>query len=370
MTKRAWRSPVSALAFAAIMALCATAGAKVKVGGQLQLRYGAEMLGDDPATALDESADAWGQSLSIRRARLKASAKRGRFTLRTHLAFERADPRVLSLFLKFKGPWKLRFRVGQTKRLLTRAYLDSSVHLRLVSRSVVGEEVASNRDVGVVVSRRFFGDRVSSSLALWNGQGANTFGNAIGRFMVEGRVEFAIGARFSTEDQVIGRAPGLLFGGAASSGSVQASRQSGGEQITRYDDTLAWSAFAALRGWGAELVVETVSHDRAPVAANDGVDLAAMGVIDVKQAGWSARAAWQPAGLNGRLGFVGRWSRWLKRRDDPNEGTDRLMAGVTWRLQGDELKLQLQLERRADRRADMADYVRHRAMLQLQGALR
>ncbi|HAN31039.1 MAG TPA: hypothetical protein DCQ06_05525 [Myxococcales bacterium] len=343
--------------------------AKIRVGAQAQVRYEADLPSDDPATASDESASGWGQDIRLRRARLKLSAKKGRLKLRAHLAFEKANPRLLSLYLRVRGPWGLRVRLGQSKRLLTRAYLDSSAHLRLVSRSIVGEQVASNRDIGVVVTRRFFSRRLQTKFAIWNGQGANVWQNAIGRFTTEGRVELNLWGALSTEDDRIDDRFGALMGGGIAYGSIQASRQQGANELTRYDQRLSWSGFVALRSHGVELVTEAVWHQRTPVAAQANVDLVSAGVLEIDQFGYSVQLAWQPPRLDKRLELTARWSSWQDDSTDGNEGAERLLAGVGWRLQGDEVKVQLQLERRLQRRSQVADYLRHQLTLQVQGAL-
>lgn len=371
-SRSAWYIHGLSLAFcAACLTAWSSAGfASVRVGGHLQLRYGLQLADDDPLTAEDESSLPWSQQMTLRRARLKFRFKRDGLRLKAHVALDKANPRLMSLYLDLKGPWGLKVRAGQSKRLLTRAYLDSSSHQRLVERSKIGDEIGSNRDIGVVISRGALRERLVWSLALWNGQGANALSNSVGRVLIESRAEATLGGKFSTEDPVIGRRLGVKVGGALAHGSIAALRKTGGQVLTRYDQSVAWSCFGAVRGWGVELVAEALWHDRAPQAETvTATALTEAGVSSTSEGGWSVQVAWQPPVFRQRLEVSARLWRWRDDRAQLDDVHDRWTAGLSWRARGDDLKLQLQGQWRHRRREGVADEQARLLLAQLQGVL-
>ncbi len=342
--------------------------AEVKVGGMMQLRYGYAPAVDDPSTGVDEGAGDPLNSFALRRGRIRLKASRHGFKLSGGFDFSKGEPRLLSLYLLAPLPLEFELRVGQTKRLLTQSYLASSTVQRMIERSPIGDQVGSNRDVGLRLRRRFFAKFVDVNLALFNGNGANTVENDTGGLLVEGRVDLHLLRRLDLTDATLGNKPAFVIGGAVARGPVRAQRSKSGVQLTRIDVSQAWSVHAGARWQGVELSAELLWHDLTP--KDDRADQSTpLGIDATQEGGWSAQLAWQPPALQRRLEVSGRIVQWQDKRGDADSGIEELEACVGWRFDGDRLKLQTAWRRKTAHRAGGVSFSTNRLQLQLQAEM-
>ena len=104
-----------------------------------QLRHQAEPAVDDPATAVDEGAEPDRHDFTLRRLRLGGSARKGDVSAKALIALDRGKVRLLTGAVKLRLHPHLRLTIGQTKRLLSQAYLDGSAHQRLIERAALAD---------------------------------------------------------------------------------------------------------------------------------------------------------------------------------------------------------------------------------------
>lgn len=343
-------------------------GARVKVGAMLQVRHAYELPIDDPSTGADEGAADPVNSFLLRRGRIRLQVKRDGLKLKGGFGFSKDEPRLLSLYLQAKLPGDVVVRVGQTKRLLTQSYLESSATQRLIERAAIGDEVGSNRDVGLRLRRQFFGKKLDLQAGIFNGNGPNTVANDTGGFLLEGRVDVHLLRRLDLTDPSINRKLAIVVGGAFSRGAVTAARFKGGEQLTKVDISQAWSVHAAIRWQRVELRAELLSHDKTPEDARADTS-SPLGVDGKEEGGWAVQLAWQPPLRQRRLELSARLNRWEDSRGDVDTRSDELEACVGWRFIGDRLKLQAVWRDKTKHRAGGVSFVERRVQLQLQAEL-
>ncbi len=331
-----------------------------------QLRHQAEPAVDDPATSADEGAGPDRHDFTLRRLRLGGAARKGDVSAKVLVALDRGKVRLLTGAATLRLPSKVRLTVGQTKRLLSQAYLDGSAHQRLIERAALSDSFGGERDIGAVVSWRSDDKRVEARLAVWNGAGPNVAGNTVGLPWFEGRIDAQIGARVDVEDPEIRDDLGLRLGAAASWGRLAAERSDASGLVTRYDNQIAASATAALRAAGVELRVEALTRRDAPVDAREAAS-GPLEVATVQQVGVWGQLAWQVAK---RWQLAARVEHHVRDLDNDDRWGRRIDAGVSWRPErDDDLKLQLGWQRRDEGRGGGTSMVTQRLQLQLQWRL-
>lgn len=341
----------------------ATAGEAIKLDVQGQIRHELSLRADDPATGEDESAQATGNAIVVQRMNLGARAKHDGWRGRLLFAVGRGKTRLLTGQVGRKLGDHFAVTVGQTKRLLSAAYRDSSRHQRLPERVSLADGFDGERDIGVVVRFRPIGKRLDIHVAAWNGAGANVVGNETGRPMLEARIDGQIVGSVDPEAAKIGNRFGMRAGVAGVVGQRSAVRSGSKGALTLVDDHVGFSAECAVRLARVEARFEALWLRDAPVDARSD-QRTPLPVSRNDQLGLWAQLAWQPTR---RWEFVARWARHDKNRDDSDRDENVVEAGASFRPDGDDdVKLQLAWRQERDLRPASVVYVRNSVTTQLQ----
>ncbi|MCO4764423.1 MAG: hypothetical protein KC502_23125 [Myxococcales bacterium] len=339
---------------------------KVTVGGLAQVRHTYQPSVDDPATSVDEGLNDTANSFFLRRGRITLKARRGDVQLRGGFTFSKNNPRLQSLYIRADLPRGFQLRVGQSKRLLTYAYLSKSTNQRMIERSPVGDDVGSNRDVGIRLRRRFFKRFINIQLAVFNGNGPNTLGNDDGGLLYEGRVDVHLLRPLDLSKAKIGRKLAMRVGAAVARNSLPSVRENKDDVVlTKEDISMAWSVHGAIRWQRFELQAELLNHEVSPVDARADTSTP-LGIAATTERGWSVQLAWQPPRMNRRLEVATRFFRWEKEPGNSDTRTDEIEACVGWRLDGDAVKIQWGARQKTKHRAGGVSFSSYRSQLQLQ----
>ena len=324
---------------------------------------------DDPATAGDEAAGERMTGWRLRRLRVSLEAKRGPWKSRVKLALDgggsswamvglpasqgESNPkaaRLLSGWLQRDLPAGLRLRLGQFKRRLSQDYLVSSSDLRFVERSISSDGVGSKRDVGLMLQGAWWRKRIRVALLALNGNGANSLRNDNDNLRLEARIDVDPLGRMNLGKAKIGRKPKLRFGAAvARARTNEPYPQANGYIMREFNEDMAMSAHFAAVWQGVELRAEGFWRWTSPIDAEDPQrlelgysDAAHQQALDAyyrNRRGWYVQVAWRLPWQRD-LELVARGQQWWPDHQKPQEGKEAVDVGLSWRLDGDRVKVQ------------------------------
>ncbi len=365
------------------MAADAARPMKMRWHAQLQSQFHLAPAFDDAATDIDESADERTIGFRARRVRIWLDARRGPWKARAKVALDgggyswalvgtpvlgstaEAKPvRLLSAWAQRELPWGLRVRAGQFKRRLSQDYLVTSTDLRLIERSIASEEVGSKRDIGAMLRGDWWRRRLVMQLLVLNGNGPNKLRNDNGNMRLEGRLHIDPIGRMNLEKARIGRKPKLRFGGAVATWRSNKRRKTNGYLLTDFDEQSAASALLAASWQGVELRAEVFWRWASPVDAedpqrkelgySDGAHQTALDEQARRRRGWYAQIAWRTPWWR-KLEVAARAQQWWPDHRKPDTGSEAVDLGLTWRQDGDRVKLQTGWMALRQHRQDQAD---------------
>ena len=157
---------------------------KLKIGARLQFRFFVEDFDD-------ERGENTKTSFQLRRARLVFSGHGFYPWLKYKIQLygdKGSDVGVRDFLLDFAYYRQASFKVGQYKVPFNAEYLTSSSALQFVDRSIVNEEFALERDIGVMLHGKVLDNLVQYGVGIFNGGGKEIKENADDDFLFVGRV--------------------------------------------------------------------------------------------------------------------------------------------------------------------------------------
>lgn len=365
---------MAAAPWAALLAVLLLPSTSVAARQPVDLQWHAQIQGqlhfapafDDSATAAEEGE----RILGWRARRVRLSLKTSRFKWKSNIkialdgggnswsmigvpassSLENPNPaRLLSGWIQRDLGAGMKFRLGQFKRLLSQDYLVSSSDLRFVERSLVSEEAGSKRDVGAMLRGTWWRKQINLALAVLNGNGPNTLRNENDNLRLEARLDVDPLGRMKLEKARIGRKPRVRLGGAIAYGRKNERRPTSGYLLTAYDQQTAASAHVALAWRRVELRAEGFMRWRNPIDAEDPTrldlgfsDAAHQEALDAqirRRRGWYGQLAWCLPWMPD-LEVAARAQQWWPDHNKPEEGSEAIDLGVTWRASGDQVKWQ------------------------------
>ncbi|MFZ4577405.1 MAG: porin [Myxococcota bacterium] len=350
-------------------------GPAVKVGGVVQLRYslGPNWRGGHPDGVTGPLATAWTHSFSVPRARLEVATDVLNWKLRTKVDFGRGMVRLLNAYAERELGLGTQLKLGQFKRIFSQTYLISAEESQLYERPDVVSEAGGSRDIGVLLSGDWLGERVMAAVGAFNGNGMNTESNDNANLRVEARLDLAPLGKYDLVSHPIGRKPKIRLGGGVARYQDNASlkAQVGGKsvQIKQFDETTAFSAFAAARWQGVELRAEGFQGTRDPTDARASdaqvPSLASLGVKPVDwRGGYVQVAADMP--FHRALQVAAAAEEWEPDAAIRTDSDTRYTVALNYYLDGDAAKVQAAWQDRTLRRAGTDESTHWTAFLQLQ----
>lgn len=222
--------------------LLATADGRfsLRTKGYVQLRHLLRMQDghDDPVES----------SALLRQARIAwdGNVYSPRLGYKLFVELAQSSVQLLDAYVEGAPVASLSLRGGQFKVPFSRDFLTSDEVLSFLERSVAVDEFRYDRDVGLMVTARAFGDRLEATAGVWNGAGKNVRANDNLDPLVAARFTVAVlGKLWKPEEGDFddSRRPALLLGGGVTFENAPSPKEygyrSGGEgravQITKRD---------------------------------------------------------------------------------------------------------------------------------------
>lgn len=232
-------------------------------------------------------------SFQARRVRIDGAWKQKSWRAALKLALEEGKSRLLNANVSWAPDRRLNVRFGQFKKITNLDYVVGSYAQRIYERSIIGNQVDSNRDIGVQARSRWLDGAVDLRVAVLNGNGANTTGNDGEDLRYEGRLDVHIGKNVKYEKQRIGRRPRLMLGAAAGTRAIDdPTKNAKGTQLWSRTRRTTLSAAVVAQVWRHELRAEWVERSTVatdPITGPEAPDPAA---VEVVRDGGYAQWAW------------------------------------------------------------------------------
>ena len=182
-----------------------------------------------------------------------------------------------------------------------------------------------------------------------HGNGPNTVRNDNDNLRLEARLDVDPLGRMNLGKGRIGRKLKLRVGGAVARWRKNERRTTGGYVLTEYDQGTAVSANLAAVWHGVELRAEGIARWSSPIDAedpsraelgfSDGAHIEALNELSRRRRGWYGQLAWRLPWLR-QLEVAARAQQWWPDHNKPEEGSEALDVGLSWRADGDDVKLQ------------------------------
>jgi hypothetical protein len=344
----------------------------VTVGGVVQLRYalGPNWRGGNPDGATGPLATAWTDSFTVPRARLEVGTDVLDWKLRTKVDFGRGMVRLLNAYAERDLGLGTRLKLGQFKRIFSQTYLVSAEESQTHERPDVAEEAGGSRDIGVLLSGDWLGERVMAAVGVFNGNGMNTEGNDNTNLRVEARLDVAPLGKYDLVSHPIGRKFKVrLGGGVASYEDNAALKDNKNVRIKQYDETLAFSAFAAARWQGVEARAEGFQGTRDPVDARaSDAQVPSLDSLGVKSVDWRGGYVQLAADVpfHRALQVAAVAEEWEPNAAIRTDSDTRYTVALNYHLDGDAAKIQAAWQDRTLRREGTDEFTHWTAFLQLQ----
>ncbi len=297
-------------------------------------------------SALDEATERLAVGPSIARARLVVQGYAKKVWLyRVQLGAAPADlsgdpsSPLLDAHVTWAELRDLRVRVGQMQVPFDRQNLISATSLQTVERSLLSNEFALGRDVGVLLlSNDLFGleRRVTYAAGVFGGSGANELAGGNGPLVV-GRVELTpLGDFDAGVEADLERRRRLRFAVAVAAARRWGSdgvRPSGAERLAQRDDFTHGALDAKLKWHGVSALVQlhTRRADDAAVSSSEGA-FAPVGAL-----GYFVQAGWM---VTNELELAARWG--AARARATSDSLRESVGAASYYVSGNDIKLQVE----------------------------
>jgi len=353
-------------------------GANVEVGGLLQLRYSDGPFwrggdgGEEGETAVDgpacdpvwPSCKEWRHSFQVRRARIDLGMKVAGWKVRTKFGFDFGAPRLFNAFGSRKLGGGVALTLGQFKRVFSQAYLTSADEQQIHERPDVADLAGAGRDIGAMLSGDWLDERLMAAVGVWNGNGSNQRLNDNPNLRVEARLDTAPLGAYDLRSHPIGKDVRVRLGAAAAVYRDNERRKEAGVLLTEFDQTVAFSGFAAVKGFGVELRAEAYRGAGEPVDARK-LPTTPLPVAASTWSGGFGQVAVDVPGVPA-LQVAGVIEQW--QTDAVGQLAERKTwtAAVNWYWKGDRAKVQAALQSLEVDDADATNAHRWLGFLQMQ----
>jgi hypothetical protein len=253
-----------------------------KVGAHLQTRlaYGNEQTPPAP-------------SFQARRVRLNGQWRQDGLRLALKVAFEEGRSRLMNAYATYSLNKQLSLRAGQFKRITNLDYLIGSYSQRIYERSIIGNKIDSQRDIGVALRGRWLSKRLDTNLAVFNGNGGGTEGNNNSDLRYEARIEAHLGKRVRYERRRIGNRPRAMLGaGFGYMRMDDGTKNADGTQLWTRATRQTMSGSVVLQAWRHELRAEWLKRAQDAIDPIAGAEAPAASLTHAERDGGYVQWAW------------------------------------------------------------------------------